>query len=522
MYQYSLVWFDNLYRMAIDNTEKADNVDQRIIDLSEYFTYSLYQNICRSIFEKDKLLFSLILAVNLRFKAETINMEDWMFLLTGGVGLDNPYKNPTTWMASQSWDELCRLGDYTNFQGIREHFIEHHKDWQAIYDSASPHNEPFPSPWDTQIDEFQKLCVLRCIRFDKVVPGIQNFVIADLGQKFIEPPPFDIVASYGDSLCTIPLIFLLTPGADPTAVLLKFADDMGFGGSKFNALSLGQGQGPIAVRMINDAVKKGNWVLLQNCHLAKSFMPTMEKVVEGVNPETCHPDFRLWLTSYPSDMFPVSVLQIGVKITNEPPKGLRANINRSYLSDPISSPEFFNSSQQPERFRKLLFNLCFFHAIITERIKFGPLGWNIKYQFNETDLKISLVQMKMFLDQYTDVQYEALRYLIGECNYGGRVTDDWDRRTLTTILFKFYCPPALEDKDYRFDPSGYYYTPNKPDYDGYLDYIKGLPLVASPIIFGMNENADILKDQAETSLVLSNVLLTQVSGDHLKVLLVRY
>lgn len=128
-------------------------------------------------------------------------------------------------------------------------------------------------------------------------------------------------------------------------------------------------------------------------------MPILEQICESFDPEKIHPEFRLWLTSMPSDAFPVSVLQNGVKITKEPPRGLKANLRSIYskLDNEKLNPSSQLTPAKAKDFQKLLFGLSFYHAIVIERKKFGPLGWNIPYEFNDTDFDISSAQLLLYV-----------------------------------------------------------------------------------------------------------------------------
>jgi dynein heavy chain len=153
--------------------------------------------------------------------------------------------------------------------------------------------------------------------------------------------------------------------------------------------------------------------------LAATWLETLEKICEdlretGNDLTKTNRDFRLWLTSYPADEFPVSILQNGVKMTNEPPKGLKSNIINSFGVNPICLNEFFEGNSCPTAFKKLLFGMLIFHAVIQERRLYGPMGWINKYEFNEPDLRISIKQLDIFLETYQDaVPFDALLYCIG-------------------------------------------------------------------------------------------------------------
>jgi len=513
MYQYSLTWFIALFRQSVKDSEPSSELEKRLASLDDHFTYFLYKMVCRSLFEKDKLLFSFLLCSRLMRASERLEEENLRFLLTGGVAVGETPPNPfESWLVERSWGEITRLSHLKVTSTFKDDFVQHGEEWKEIFESSEPYKLDFPGNFK-DCDPFTRLLIIRSIRSDKIVPAVMLFVANEMGQQFIEPPPFDLAACYEDSDPCTPLIFILSAGSDPNAALFKLADEKGFG-ETIKSVSLGQGQGPIAAKYVEDGYKNGTWVVLQNCHVYGSWMVTLERICEEFKPETANKNFRLWLTSYPSSVFPVSVLQNGIKMTNESAKGIRLNVKGSFLSDPIGDEEFFTSCKKPLKWKKLVYALSFFHAVIQERRSFGPLGWNIPYEFTAGDMSISVKQTKMMLDEYEEDQFKALNYLIGECNYGGRVTDDKDRRYLLCALSDFYNPFVYND-DYGFSPSGLYKAPpdiEHMEHSQIIDYILQMPLTQQPEVFGLHDNADITKDQQETNYFCDTMLSTEAGS----------
>ncbi|XP_071375886.1 dynein axonemal heavy chain 2, partial [Centroberyx affinis] len=507
MYQFSLDAYIDLFNLSMEKSPRSHKLEERIANLNNYHTYAVYRYTCRGLFEVHKLLFSFQMCAKILEVAGVLNMDEYSFFLRGGLVLDKGQMiNPCArWLADSNWDNITELAKLTNFRGIMASFEQHSRDWSLWYTSAEPENAPLPGEWENSCNELQKMLIVRSLRQDRVSSCVTSFIINHLGARFVEPPVLDMKAVVEDSTTRTPLIFVLSPGVDPTGALMQLAEASGM--SKcFHALSLGQGQAPNAKRLIEEGVKNGHWVFLANCHLSLSWMPELDKLVEQLQVQECHPNFRLWLSSSPHPDFPIAILQAGIKMTTEPPKGVKANMKRLYQ---LVTESQFSRCSRPVFYRKLLFSLCFFHSILLERKKFLQLGWNIIYGFNDSDFEVSESLLSLYLDESEEIPWDALKYLIAGVNYGGHITDDWDRRLLTTYINDYFCDGAANQPFFKLSSLPTYYIPRDGAQSQYREYISQLPPTEHPEVFGQHPNADIASQIAETRTLFDTLLSLQ-------------
>ena len=262
-----------------------------------------------------------------------------------------------------------------------------------------------PEPWNSTLSTFQKLILVKILHPDKIVIQIMQMIKNILGNIQNYSLKMKISQSYAESNHLTPLLFILPTCITPLALISTYAKTKGYL-SKFISLSMSKGQEEKAEFLIQKAQKEGNWIFLQNCHLVTHWITYLEKIYENCSTFNVSLNFRLWLSSYCTNKFPISILQNSIKIMHDYPLNIKEALLNIYQSEPIINKEFFEGCPGKDKiFLKLLFGICLFHAVIQEKKNFRIQGWNVPYIFEHTDLKISIMQLKNFINKICKVKF---------------------------------------------------------------------------------------------------------------------
>nr|XP_044631957.1 dynein axonemal heavy chain 10 isoform X1 [Equus asinus] len=496
MYQYSLMAFLEVFGLSLKKSLPDSILMKRLRNIMDTLTFNIYNYGCTGLFERHKLLFSFNMTIKIEQAEGRVPQEELDFFLKGNISLEkSKRKKPCAWLSDQGWEDIILLSEMfsANFEHLPDDVEKHLAVWQEWYDLDSLEQFPFPLGYDKNITPFQKLLILRCFRVDRVYRAVTDYVTVTMGEKYVQPPMISFDAILEQSTPNSPIVFILSPGSDPASDLMKLAERSGFGGNRLKFLAMGQGQEKLALQLLETAVARGQWLMLQNCHLLVKWLKDLEKSLERITKP--HPDFRLWLTTDPTKGFPIGILQKSLKVVTEPPNGLKLNMRATYFK---ISPEMLDQCPHPA-FKSLVYVLAFFHAVVQERRKFGKIGWNVYYDFNESDFQVCMEILNTYLTkafQQNDprIPWGSLKYLIGEVMYGGRAIDSFDRRILTTYMDE-YLGDFIFD---TFQPFHFfrnkevdYKIPAGDEKDKFVEAIEALPLANTPEVFGLHSNAEI-------------------------------
>ncbi|XP_068088957.1 dynein axonemal heavy chain 14 isoform X3 [Hyperolius riggenbachi] len=544
--------------------EKSEDIEKHLHDICDALTRNVYKIVSSALFTEHRLCFSFLLAVNIMRRSSDdspsplgfLPQAEWDFFLNSVLlssfmektrsAEDSANEAPALavpqWLSGSTWRQCEYLTRHLGpFSRLCDSLSSGTQQWREFSNSDSlydflkkvyrteedeaqrsdtediggrgPHQSQAMFPWE-ELTAFQKLILIKILRPECLIGAIREFIVEKMGTEYIQSNGVNLKQALEESSNSSPIIFILSSGSDPVGQLERLALETQGSTLHLDMISLGRGQGLKAEELINKSKRlKGRWVFLQNCHLAASFMPRLREIVEGFEEQSSSmdPQFRLWLSSKSDQLFPVSILQKGFKMAVEPPMGLKGKLLQMFDTSGtgLITEKTFDKKSHGHPWKKMLFSLCLFHSVLNERRKYGPLGWNIPYEFTSSDLEVSVQMLARLTEADSDVPWKAVRYLTGEVVYGGRVTDFWDRRCLISILDTFYNPEVLRD-DYSFSTDQVYRTlADDATFWDCRDYIRCLPDTDTPQIFGMHPDADRAYLTSQAQLFIETIVSMQ-------------
>ena len=503
MYQYSLDSFNSFFEKSILRAEKKDSIEARVASLQDSLRVTIFTWVSRGLFERHKLMFLAQITFNL-MKRGVIGADQWseehfQFLLKAPT--KNIQPNPLDWLPDNAWMSITALGEFDDFSKLPSDLIEASPRFREWFNATSPENEKLPLDW-AALDRFPflKLLVIRSLRPDRMISALTSFIrkILPSGSSYVDCDStlnsLEILDQcLMDSTPSTPIYFILSPGANVVADLDVLAAKYGFQkGVSYHNVSMGQGQDLVAMSWLETAHRNGHWVILNNVHLMPRWLVELEKKLDEYAVEGSHSKFRVFLTSDPSTTIPIGLLSRCIKITNEPPTGLKANLKRAWC---FFSKDYIDDTDS--KTRSILFGLCHFHSIMMERKTFGPLGFNMKYPFSIGDLRDSAICLQNYMENSGGgkIPWQDLKYIFGEIMYGGHIVNDFDRLVANEYL-NFFMKDELLDEMEMFpfveEEKGFsFLSPPPTSFEKYIEHIDTKLIQDTPIAFGLHPNAEI-------------------------------
>jgi dynein heavy chain len=527
MYQYSLDSFTLFFLKSLKIAAFSQETSERVNNLQSTLRWTVFKWVVRGLFERHRIVFLTQLTISL-MQQDVLPGEENGFspeylrtMLLGPRGVDE--KSPIPWLPDAIWAAIKTLGMLEDFERLPGDIEENPSRFLEWYQHFTPEEEKLPGDW-RELDKapFKKLMLVRVLRPDRFIFAMTNFIrdIVPDGKNFVEVDSelssVQVVESaFEDSTPLIPMYFILSPGANPVADVDKLALKSGkTKGVDYHNVSLGQGQDVVALERLEQGSRQGHWVLLNNVHLMPRWLPVLEKKMDEYVQSGTHENFRIMLSSDPANSIPVSILDRSIKITSDPPSGLKPNLKQAFAS---FSPEMYEEIEP--RTKGILFGLCQFHAVMVERKKFGAKGYNMMYPFSIGDLVCSSTVLRNYMESApAKVPWADLRYLFGEIMYGGHIVNDFDRVLANTYL-EFYMREELLDEMpmYPFlDSKGtdpFRAPGTSSTYEGVVMHIDETLTSETPLAFGLHPNAEINFRTANSEELLCLILdLSASSG----------
>jgi dynein heavy chain len=492
--------------------------------LIESIQGTVFNYVRRGLFEKDKLTIATLLALKVLSRMGELPQKGVDFLVMARASTDPGSMGPLSeWCPENLWAKIKGLEDLKDvfplFASLGEDMQSDAEEWNAWFDDEAPETRPCPGKY-RDLSPFERLCVLRAMRQDRLQSALNSFIGERLGDKYVNQAAFSMEATLNEASAATPIFFVLFPGVDPTPMVEALGDKQGYKESngKFLNISMGQGQEAPAEAAMEKFAKEGGWIMLQNVHLMQAWLPRLERKLE-ICSETAHADFRCFISAEPPPLsymknIPESLLQSCIKCANEAPQDLKSNLRYAWANFPQAR---LDSCSRPKEFKGCLFTLCFFHALVLGRRRFGQQGWSRAYSFNTGDLTISANIIESYINAAPapatgedNVPWEDLRYIIGEIMYGGHITDPWDRRTNATYLEELLQPAIFKGGELAKG----FCAPDveAADSSALAAYIEEKLPHEAPVLFGLHSNSEIGYLSNFSDSIFDTILLLEGSG----------